>query len=175
MSVKSLLISGYRHTDLGIFSEKDPRLTILKKAIYSRCVRFLEEGVEWFVFTGNLGFEYWTLEVLKELRSEGYEFSLATIFCFETHGENWNENNQAKRAAFNQVDFVKYCFPSYQKPSQFREYNQFLVDNTDATFLFYDSENETSLKYLVDTMGNKEDYRQYVLQFDDLNELAENF
>ncbi len=31
--MKSVLITGYRHTELGIFSDKDPRVPIIKKAI----------------------------------------------------------------------------------------------------------------------------------------------
>ncbi|WP_153052330.1 SLOG family protein, partial [Streptococcus suis] len=66
MDTKSLLITGYRHTDLGIFSEKDPRLHIIRSAIRRNFIRFLEEGVSWFILTGQLGFEYWALEVLED-------------------------------------------------------------------------------------------------------------
>ncbi|WP_153048170.1 SLOG family protein, partial [Streptococcus suis] len=39
MDTKSLLIIGYRHIDLGIFSEKDPRLIVIKAAIRRDLVR----------------------------------------------------------------------------------------------------------------------------------------
>ena len=68
MHTNTLLVSGYKHTDLGIFKQKDPRLPIIKAAIRNDLLHFLEEGVKWFVFTGNLGFEYWVLEVLQELQ-----------------------------------------------------------------------------------------------------------
>ena len=74
---------------------------------------------------------------------------LATLFPFETHGQNWNEANQTKLAAFKQVDFVKYSFPAYQSPAQFKQFNQFLIDNTDQAYLFYEPENETNLKYFL--------------------------
>ena len=61
------------------------------------------------IFTGNLGFEFWALEVAKELQKD-YPLKLATLFPFETHGQNWNEANQAKLAAFKQVDFVSIVF-----------------------------------------------------------------
>lgn len=173
--MKSVLVAGYRHTDLGIFTEKDTRLPIIRKAIRRDLVRLLEEGVEWFVFMGNLGFESWVLEELKVLQTEGYSCQLATIFCFENQGSNWNEANQLKLAAFKQVDFVKSAFPHYDNPSQFRDYNQFLLDNTDGAYCFYDPENETNLKYLYHQMVNKEGYTIKTLTFDDLNELAENF
>ena len=113
MTIETVLISGYRHTDLGIFSEKDPRIPIIKAAIRRDCIRFMEEGVKWFVLTGNLGFEYWALEVLMELREEGFDLQIATIFPFANHGEQWNEANQAKLALFKSTDFVKYAYPHY--------------------------------------------------------------
>lgn len=175
MHIYRLLITGYRHTDLGIFSEKDPRIAVIKKAIRLDLIRFLEEGVEWFILTGNLGFEYWCLEVLQDLRQDGYEFQIATLFLFENHGENWNEVNQIKLAQFQSVDFVKMIYPRYENPSQFRLYNQFLLENTDGAYLFYDPENETNLKYLYHLILKKEEYTRKTLTFDRLNEVAENF
>ena len=171
--MESVLIAGYRHTDLGIFSDKDPRISIIKKAIRRDCIRLIEEGVKWFVFTGNLGFEYWALEVLEELKTEAYEFQTATIFPFANHGEQWNEANQAKLALFKSTDFVKYAYPSYSQPGQFKEYNTFLLENTDGAYLFYDPEHETNLKYLYKMMLEMDQYQVKRLNFDDLNEVAE--
>ena len=170
----SVLVVGYNAFDLGIFGDKDQRLKIIKAAIRRDLIYLLENGMKWLVFTGNLGFEVWVLEVAKELQEE-YNFQLATIFIFENQGENWNEANQEKLANFKNVDFIKYAYPSYQNPSQFREYNQFLLQNTDGAYLFYDEENETNLKYLYREMKNQEQYHIKKLTFDDLNEMAENF
>ena len=143
----SLLIVGYKAFELGITNEKDMRIQIIKEAVRRD---------------------------LQRLR-EDYNFKIATIFLFEDQGKNWNEANQAKLADFKQVDFVKYAYPSYQNPSQFREYNQFLLQNTDGAYLFYDEENETNLKYLYREMKNQEQYFIKKLTFDDLNEVAEIF
>lgn len=175
MGIKSLLVVGYRHIDLGIFSDIDPRVTIIKMAIKKDILSFLNEGVEWFVFTGNLGFEHWTLEVLRELLAEGYQFQIATIFIFGNQGENWTESSQLKLADFKKSDFVKYAYSNYENPRQFRDYNQFLMDNTEGAYVFYDSENETNLKYLYHLLLNKKEYTVKRLAFDDLNEIAENF
>ena len=64
------------------------------------------------------------LEVAQEMKTE-YGFQLATIFAFETHGENWNEGNQMKLSRFKQVDFVKYAYPRYEHKGQLRDYQQF--------------------------------------------------
>ena len=64
----SLLVTGYKSFELGIFKDKDPKVTIIKKAIKRDFKRFLDDGVDWMIFTGNLGFEFWALEVAKELQ-----------------------------------------------------------------------------------------------------------
>ena len=170
----SVLVVGYKAFDLGIFGDKDQRLKIIKAAIRRDLIYLLENGMKWLVFTGNLGFEVWVLEVAKELQEE-YNFQLATIFIFENQGENWNEANQEKLANFKDVDFIKYAYPSYENPSQFRTYNQFLLESTDGAYLFYDEENETKLKYLYQMMKENEQYHIKKLTFDDLNGMAENF
>ena len=166
----AILVTGYKSFELGIFQEKDQRIEIIKKAIRHDLIRYFDEGVDWLIFMGNLGFEYWALQVAKELQEE-YDFSIATIFTFENHGHNWNEANQVKLSEFKQVDFVKYSYKEYENPSQFRAYNQFLVDNTDGAYLFYDPENETNLKYFYGMMIEARDYPVFRLTFDDLNEV----
>ena len=168
------LIMGYSNFDLGLFNEKDIRLKIIKKAIRRDLENLAEEGIKWLVFTGSLGFESWVLDVAIEMKEE-YDFSLATIFDFETHGENWNEANQLKLNQFKQVDFVKYAYPQYEHKGQLRDYQKFLLENTDICYLFYDEENKTKLQYFYQMMKNQADYVTRQLTFDELNELAENF
>ncbi|WP_261058602.1 SLOG family protein [Streptococcus mitis] len=164
------LIMGYSNFDLGVFNEKDIRLKIIKKAIRRDLESLAEEGINWLVFTGNLGFESWVLDVANEMKEE-YDFNLATIFDFETHGENWNEANQLKLSQFKQVD----AYPKYEHMGQLRDYQRFLLENTDLAYFFYDPENETKLKFMDTLMKNQEGYRIKRLTFEDLNELAENF
>jgi len=168
------LIMGYSNFDLGLFNEKDIRLKVIKKAIRRDLESLAEEELKWLVFTGNLGFESWVLDIAIEMKDE-YDFSLATIFDFETHGESWNEANQLKLSQFKQVDFVKYAYPKYEHKGQLRDYQRFLIENTDLAYFFYDPENETKLKFMDNLMTNQEGYRIKRLTFEDLNELAENF
>ncbi len=86
---------------------------------------------------------------------------------------NWNENNQIKLASFKQVNFVKYAFEAYENPGQFRQYNEFLLENTEGSFVFYDEENETKLKYMVEKMKQSSNYEVYLLNFEDLQETFE--
>ena len=171
--MNSLLIMDYTSFDLGIFNEKDIKVSIIKKAVKNRLIRYLEEGLNWLIFTGNLGFEYWALDVAKELQKD-YNFQIGTIFSFETHGQNWNENNQLKLAHFKEVDFVKYAYQTYENPSQFRQYNDFLLENTEGALVFYDEENETKLKYMVERMKQMAEYQLEILDFETLQETFED-
>ncbi len=168
------LILGYSAFDLGLYNDKDPRLKVIKKAIRKDLESMAEEGVTWLVFTGNLGFEYWVLEVARDMK-EDYGLQLATIFDFATHGSNWNEANQIKLSEFKQVDFVKYSYPKYEHMGQLRDYQRFLLENTDLAYFFYDPENETKLKFMDTLMKNQENYFTRRLTFETLNEIAENF
>ena len=56
-----------------------------------------------------------------------------------------------------------------------RDYQRFLLDNTDLAYFFYDPENETKLKFMDDLMKSEEGYRVKRLTFDILNEVAEIF
>lgn len=60
-----ILVTGYKSFELGIFQEKDQRIEIIKKAIRHDLIRYFDEGVDWLIFMGNLGFEYWALQVAK--------------------------------------------------------------------------------------------------------------
>ena len=79
--MNSLLITGYKAFELGILTAKDPRLPIIKEAIRRDLVRYLEEGVKWLIFTGNLGFEAWALEVAQELKTR---YSWPRFLCLKT-------------------------------------------------------------------------------------------
>lgn len=168
----TILVAGYQNSDLGIFSDKDPKIEIIRKAIRKHLVSFLEDGVTWFILMGNLGFEFWVLEEIKALKKEGYECNIATVLCFETHGQHWNDLNQEKLAQFKQVDFLKTCFTAYEHPGQFKAYHDFLLVNSDGAFVFYDEEHPTKFSFLYQKMTQHKNYSITVLNYDELNDIA---
>ena len=170
--MKTLLIVGYNAFDLGVFDEKDMKLKVIKRAIRKNLESFAADGLEWLIFSGHLGSEYWVLEVANEMK-EDYDFKFATIFPFKTHGQNWNEGNQAKLALFKQVDFVQYAYDAYQNAGQFREYHHFLISNANGAFVFYDEENETKLKYLAAQLNQADNFPVRMLRFDALQDIAD--
>lgn len=168
----TFLVTGYKNFELGIFSEKDPKLQVIKTAIRKDLVKMLEEGVDWFIFQGNLGFEHWCLSVAKELKEE-YAFQMACIFPFANHGESWSESNQIILQEFKQLDYVNHSFLTYTNPGQLAQHQEFLMNHSDGAYLFYDSELETSLKYFDQKVRAREDYDLYRLDFERLNEIAQ--
>ena len=102
-------------------------------------------------------------------------FSWQRFLPLKPHGSNWNEANQIKLSEFKQVDFVKYAYPQYEHKGQLRDYQKFLLENTEGCYLFYDEENETKLQYFYQMVKNQEDYVTKRLTFEDLNEIVENF
>lgn len=169
----TFLIAGYQNGDIGIFSEQDPRMKMIKKAIRRRLIQLLDNGVDWFVFMGNLGFEYWVLEEVLLLKAEGYDCHLATIFCFANHGQHWNEANQVKLQRFKQVDFVKYCYDQYHYKGQLKDYQDFLLSNSQGLFIFYEPDHPTKLSHLYQKARDLTDYDIVRLTYDELNELIQ--
>lgn len=167
----TFLVAGYKSHELGIFSSKDPKLLFLKKAIRKDLIRLLEEGVDWLVFQGNLGFEAWCLEVAKELQAD-YDLQLATIFPFADQGKSWSEANQAVLAQFRQVDYVNHSFKTYENPGQLRQHQEFLLNNSQGLYLFYDPEHESQLRYLAQAARDREGYELLRLDFERLNDLV---
>ncbi|MGT2771544.1 SLOG family protein [Streptococcus marimammalium] len=167
------LVTGYGMTELGIFKDKDIRINIIKKVIKKDFIDFLENGANWFVFTGRLGFEYWALEVLKELQQD-YDFKIATLFAFENHGNQWNAINQEKLQDFKKVDFLKYSFPSYENPQQLSQFNHFLLHHTKSAYLFYDEEKKSNLDYLYQLMKKEKNYTIHQITFERLNNIVED-
>lgn len=168
----AILVTGYKSFEVGVFTDKDPKLAVIKTAIRKDLVRLFDQGVDWLIFTGNLGFEVWVLEIALELKEE-YGVKLATLFAFEDQGKHWNEGNQAHLSKFRSLDFVKYSYSHYESPAQLRFHNQFLLENTSGAYLFYDEGHETNLKYLLAQIADKEGYDVTFLTFERLNTLWE--
>ncbi len=55
------------------------------------------------------------------------------------YGSNWNEANQSEIGEFKQVDFT---LSQYEHKGQLRDYQKFLLENTDTCYLFYDEEKQ---------------------------------
>ena len=47
----SILVTGYRSFELGIFKDKDPKIAVIKKAIKRAILGYCDQGLDWLIFT----------------------------------------------------------------------------------------------------------------------------
>ncbi|MFY4776032.1 DUF1273 domain-containing protein [Metabacillus sp. RGM 3146] len=176
--MKTLLVSGYKSSELGIFKTNHPAVHYIKKALRKRLQQMLEEGLEWVVISGQLGVELWAAEEVFSLQEEYPELKLAVLTPFLNQESNWNEaNKEIYEGILAQADFVDAISKrEYEKPWQFRMKNQFLVQKTDGLLLVYDEENPGSPKFLLETAkSRKEEAGYHIMQisFSDLQVIVE--
>lgn len=178
--MKSLYITGYRPHELGIFNDKHPGVPIIKKALENQLRPLIEDGLEWIVISGQQGVETWAAQVVLELKSDYPELKYSIITPFLEQEKNWNEHKQATYMHIvSKADFVTSVTKRpYEAPWQFIEKDKFIIDNTDATLLVYDEENEGSPKYVLQLLRkyieNHEDYNVYTINAYDLQMVAED-
>jgi uncharacterized phage-like protein YoqJ len=164
--VKVLSVSGYKTFELGIFQNDHPGAVIIKKALKKELVRFIEEGLEWVLISGQLGVELWAAEAVFELQMEYPDVKLAVITPFLEQEKNWNEKNKEWYGSIlAQADFIDSVTKKpYEKPWQFRLKNQFFIDKSDALLLVYDLEKEGSPKYFYEMAQHSQKSRNYPIQ-----------
>lgn len=171
--IKNLYISGYRSFEVSIFSKEDPKLFYIKEFFKRRLIGYIENGLEWVIISGNMGTELWTADVVLELKETYPEIKLAVLLPYAEFGSNWNETNQME---FNRIihsaDYMNYTSNKpYENPGQLKNNQAFIIRNTDACFLFYDSEHEGKVSYVYDMAEKYQENVPYEIErvgFDEL-------
>lgn len=148
--MKRLLVTGYKASELGIYSLKHAGIPIIKEAIRRRLTALLDEGLEWVVVSGQWGVELWAAEAALELKRSSGQLRLAVITPFVEQDEQWSEEKQTVyRQALQRADYVNSVSNSkYAGPWQFRAKDGFLLRNTDGLLLLYDEDKEGSPKFI---------------------------
>lgn len=176
--MSSIYFTGYKPFELNIFKDDQPEVKVIKAYIKELIENEIEEGLEWVIISGQLGFELWSAEVTIDLKNKYPDLKLAVLTPFLNHFNKWNETNQQKyQNIVMNADYVNAIHQSeYQGVFQFQQANDFILDNTDKTILFYDDEQEASPKYfktkLVD-FAEKTNYTYNVITFMDLQDFME--
>ncbi len=141
-TIQTLVITGYRSFELGVFQDKDPKIKVIKKVIKNSLQQYVEEGVEWVLISGNLGVEIWAGEIVLELQKEYPELKLGIIFPFGKFGEQWNEKNQqVLNELKTQANYVNATSHSiYNNPGQLKIHSKFLLEHSGGALVIYDEE-----------------------------------
>ncbi|MFV0557630.1 MAG: DUF1273 domain-containing protein [Enterococcus sp.] len=172
-ALKTIYLTGYKSFELGVFTDKDPKIQVVKNALKNHLSQLVEEGLEWVIAAGNLGVELWGAEVVFELQATYPELKLALIFPFAEFGSQWNEANQAQLAKIKaQAAYVNTTSQRpYQNPQQLKNHTQFLLTHTDGALLVYDDEFEGKTKFFLkdaQDFAEKNEYFVTKITMDDL-------
>lgn len=141
-TIKTLVLTGYRSYELGIFQENDPKIEVIKKVVKDRLIAYLENGLEWLLIGGNLGVELWGAQVAYQLRLDYPDFKIGIIFPFLEYGSQWKEKNAALLTEIKaQADFVEATsHQPYENPTQLKNHTQFLLSHSGGALILYDEE-----------------------------------
>ncbi|MDD9265855.1 DUF1273 domain-containing protein [Paenibacillus sp. GCM10023248] len=177
--MKRVLITGYKASELGIFSLKHQGIPIIKKAIQKRLIPLVEEGLEWVVVSGGWGVELWAAEAVLELQAKACpELKLAVITPFLEQEENWSDEKKGcYTSVLNRANYVNSITKTkYEGPWQFKERDKFLLRNSDGIILVYDEDTEGSPKYMkmqAVQLAANHDYPIITINANDLQNAAE--
>ncbi|WP_161879656.1 DUF1273 domain-containing protein [Alkalibacterium sp. MB6] len=180
--IKTLFVTGYRPYELSIFSSDDPKLHYIKLFLEKEIKRYVEEGLEWVIIAGNIGTELWVGELVLSLKDDYEELKLGVLLPFAEMASKWNEANQTLyNTVIEQADYVNYTSNKpYTNPSQLKNNQEFIIQNTDACLLFYDPEYPGKASFIFEAAILYQEHYPYDIQtisFDELqwfvNEIEE--
>ena len=107
---------------------------------------------------------------------EDYGFQLSDHFDFETYGGKTGMRLiRSNLVNLNRLILSNMPIRIMNIKGQLRDYQIFLLENTDGAYLFYDEENETKTEIFYELMKKKDNYITKRLTFEELNEIAEEF
>ncbi|WJE14052.1 DUF1273 domain-containing protein [Halobacillus sp. ACCC02827] len=165
--MKTVVVTGYKPMEIGIFKANDHKIEFVKETIRKRLLAYMEEGLEWVIHSGQMGVELWTAEVVLDLKEEGYNIRLGILPPFENQQERWPEDLQQ---VYEEVTMLADFFrPLYQKgydgPYQFRARDQFLVEHSDGCLVLYDEDTKGSPDYFLKTAEKYKETKDYQILY----------
>ncbi|MEQ6388495.1 SLOG family protein [Bacillaceae bacterium S4-13-58] len=177
--MKTLVITGYKAKELGIFSNRDLKITIIKEAFKRKLIPLVEEGLEWVLLSGQPGVELWAAEVVVNLK-DVFPIKLAIIPPFKEFDQYWSDGDkEIYQFIQQQADFIQLLYQrEYIGPFQFKQRDEFFIHKSDGCLVLYDEDTHGSPHYFmkqVEIMQNKGlDYKVMTITPFDLNEMAED-
>lgn len=177
--MKTLLVTGYRAHELGIFDNKHPGIPYIKKALAARLMPLIEEGLEWVITPGQYGVDLWACEVVLALKQHFPELKLGIITAHAAPEEKWKEEKQNEyRSIISRADYYgAVSNMPYDGSWQFRARDDLLFRKSDGILLFYDEEAaEGSSKFVKERalkLQAESDYRLMLIHADEIQNIAD--
>lgn len=140
--MKNLLVTGYRAHELNIFNEKHKGIVYIKKALTSKLIPLVEEGLEWVITPGQYGVDLWACEVVIELKKSYPQLKLSILSAYSNPDEKWKDD---KKEFYQQIlKGVDYYAAVSKQPYdgvwQFTARDELLFRKTDGIVLVYDED-----------------------------------
>jgi uncharacterized phage-like protein YoqJ len=156
--MKTIVITGYKSHELGIFDQKHQGIYYIKKAIEQRVRSFVEEGLEWVIISGQLGVELWAAEVVFGLKDDYPQLQLAILTPFLQQEDQWKDATKSYyQEIIRQADFVDSITKRpYDNPTQLKLKNEFLIAKADGILLIYDEDKPGSPTYYLEAAKKRQ-------------------
>jgi uncharacterized phage-like protein YoqJ len=158
-----ITLTGYKPHEIGIFNEKHEGIIYIKKAIKKEIRKLVEDGVEWFTISGQLGTELWAAEVILQLKKEYTCLRLGVFPPYLNQEDKWKEEKQEYyREILSQADYVN-CITKrpYENPGQLKLKNQFLIEKSKGLLILYDEEKKGTPIYMLEEAEKKQSRSSY--------------
>ncbi|UOQ42749.1 DUF1273 domain-containing protein [Halobacillus salinarum] len=160
--MKTIVITGYKPMEMGIFKYDDPKIDFIKKTIMKKLVSLLEEGLEWVLISAQMGVEIWAGQAVLDLQKD-YDVHLGVLPPFENQHERWPE---AWKEAYEELtmvaDFYQPIYNSgYEGPFQFKAKDKFLVAHSQGCLVLFDEETKGSPEYFLKEAENQRQTKEY--------------
>lgn len=148
--MKTIVVTGYKPMEMGIFKQKDPKVEFVKETLRKRLLPYIDEGLEWVLVSGQMGVELWTAEVVLDMKQE-YDINLGVLPPFEKQEDRWPEDLQLIYEEVTMLaDFYQPIYnKGYDGPYQFKAKDQFLIEHSDGCLVLYDEDTEGSPQYFL--------------------------
>ena len=166
MGIVNLLVAGYRAHELNIFSQKHEAIPYIRKAVKSRLVPLLDEGLEWVLSPGGYGFDLWACEAAIELKQDYPQLKISILTAYANPEEKWKDDRkQYYEEILRGVDhYASVSKQPYEGVWQLTARDSLLMRKSDAMLLFYDEEmGEGSPKYFKERAMRKQQDADYPL------------
>jgi len=149
--MKTLLVTGYRAHEIGVFDQKHKGIPYIKKAIAARLIPLLEDGLEWVITPGQYGADLWACEVVIALKKWYPRLKLSIITAYPNPEDSWKpERQDYYRDILKGVDYYgSVSREPYKGVWQLKARDELLLRKSDGMLLFYDEDaGEASPKYM---------------------------
>ncbi|MBM7617454.1 putative phage-like protein YoqJ [Weissella uvarum] len=177
-------ITGFTQYDLGIFSQKDPKVRVIKYALNRQAKQLLSDIDDefWVLTGGQSGIEQWAIETTLTLQAEYPNLKVALMTPYAHFGSNWKQERQDElHQRMQQVDFAgSVSKADYQNPRQMMNYQQFMLNHTDQALIYFDSIAEQAKTHYAHQaiqhyQQQHPDYIERMIDFDRLQDYADEY